>query len=479
MFLKNQWNRLGITKKIFIGSSTIVIISTIIIYSLLYATFPKVYAFYKLNKTEKAIVATVVNQDNSNIETLSNNLNLLAYYNNVGIMVKDNQGNILIVTDRFFNELTNSKFLLENGHLVQQKFALSGKIVQMKVYSKPLMENLDIEIRIPMTPIKESGEVLMFFLPIVTIITMLIAISSFYVYSKMISKPLLEINERAKAMATLDFAKKIDIAGEDELGELAKSLNNMSDSLEESIRELEESNKKLLSDIEKERLEEKKRRDFISTISHELKSPITIVSGQLEGMIYNIGPFKDRDKYLAKSYEVIGDMRDLVEEILSLNKYENEAFKISISKFDLSELLNKSIEVQRFHLNNGNIKITEEIEPDLNVYGDLKLIRRVVDNIINNAIKYSKDNSTIKVYLKKTDKINLSVENIGENISLEEIKNIFTAFYRLEKSRNRKTGGTGLGLYIVKSILDKHPNITYEMKAEGEKISFNIDFEIG
>ncbi|MGL5614938.1 MAG: sensor histidine kinase [Sarcina sp.] len=477
MSLKNKWNKIGITKKIFIGSSAIVVISTIIIYNFLYIAFPKAYCFYKLAKTETAIRGAIEDPANSNLMNLNNNLNALAYYNNVGIMVKDNKGNILIVTDRFFNELSNSKFLLENGELVQEKFGLNGKIVEMNVFYPALKENLNIEIRIPMTPIKESGEVLVLFLPLVAIITIFIAVMSFFIYSKMISKPLLEINERAKAMSKLDFSEKINIEGEDELGELARSLNNMSDSLEESIKELEATNKKLLNDIEKDRLEEKKRREFIATISHELKSPITIVSGQLEGMIYNIGPFKERDKYLKKSYEVMGEMRGLVEEILALNKYESEAFKVSMEKFDLSLLVKKSVEDQKYHLGNRKLDIESTIEDNIKTYGDIKLIKRVIDNIINNAIKYAKEDTEIKVILKREDKIKLSIENIGENINEEELKNIFNPFYRLEKSRNRKTGGSGLGLYIVKSILDKHPNFQYEMKSEGEKITFNINIE--
>lgn len=478
MYLKNRWNKLGITKKIFIGSSTIIIISTILIYSCLYAAFPKVYSFYKLTKTEDAIQNAISNPANNSLVELNNELSVLAFCNNIGILVKDGRGNILMVTDGFFNELGNSKLLLTDGNIVQERFGLSGKVAEMHAYSRPLNEKLNIEIRIPMMPVKESGEVLILFLPIVVIITIIMAMGSFYIYSRLIGRPLLKINETAKAMAKLDFSKKIDIVGEDELGELSRSLNHMSDSLEESIRNLEESNKKLLSDIEKERIEEKKRRDFIATISHELKSPITIVSGQLEGMIYNIGSFKDRDKYLRKSYEVIGEMRGLVEEILTLNKYESDAFKVEMEKLNLSELLDKTIENQNFHLGNRGLNLKKNIESNINIYGDVKLIKRVLDNIINNAIKYSKDNTDIIVTLNKKEKATLLVENIGDNINEEEIKKIFDPFYRLEKSRNRKTGGSGLGLYIVKSILDKHPNMEYKMTTEENRILFEIEIEL-
>ncbi len=478
MYLKNRWNKMGITKKIFIGSSAIIIISTILIYSCLYAAFPKVYSFYKLTKSEDAIENAVSNPANNNLVALNNELSILAFCNNIGILVKNSNGNILMVTDGFFNELGNSKLLLDDGNIVQERFGLSGKVVEMKTYSQPLNEKLNIEVRIPMMPVKESGEVLILFLPIVVIITIIMAMGSFYIYSRLIGRPLLKINEIAKAMAKLDFSQKIDIVGEDELGELSRSLNDMSDSLEESIRNLEESNKKLLSDIEKERIEEKKRRDFIATISHELKSPITIVSGQLEGMIYNIGSFKDRDKYLRKSYDVIGEMRGLVEEILTLNKYESDAFKVEMEKFDLSILLDKTIENQKFHLGNRGVNLKKNIESNINIYGDVKLIKRVLDNIINNAIKYSKDDTDIIVALNKKDKATLVVENIGDNINEEEIKKIFDPFYRLEKSRNRKTGGSGLGLYIVKSILDKHPNMEYKMLTEENKIVFEIEIEL-
>ena len=163
-------------------------------------------------------------------------MSVLAFCNNIGILVKDGRGNILMVTDGFFNELGNSKLLLTDGNIVQERFGLSGKVAEMKAYSQPLNEKLNIEIRIPMMPVKESGEVLILFLPIVVIITIIMAMGSFYIYSRLIGRPLLKINETAKAMAKLDFSKKIDIVGEDELGELSRSLNNMSDSLEREYK---------------------------------------------------------------------------------------------------------------------------------------------------------------------------------------------------------------------------------------------------
>ena len=148
MYLKNRWNKLGITKKIFIGSSTIIIISTILIYSCLYAAFPKVYSFYKLTKTEDAIQNAISNPANNSLVELNNELSVLAFCNNIGILVKDGRGNILMVTDGFFNELGNSKLLLTDGNIVQERFGLSGKVAEMHAYSRPLNEKLNIEIRI-------------------------------------------------------------------------------------------------------------------------------------------------------------------------------------------------------------------------------------------------------------------------------------------------------------------------------------------
>lgn len=478
MFLKKIWNRQGVSNKLFLTSVTLVVLSTIIIYSILYALFPKVYLFYKselVNGKIKYIVSTCTNDKSMN--NMFDELNQFSYENNVDVLVKNNDG-IIYMSSKFLERFSNDRFTQKEQNKIEERFNSQGIIKKFDFYSKQQNQHMILEIRIPTEPIIQITKVMLIFLPIIIAITILISIVSAYLYSKAVTKPLLKINDIAKSMAKLDFSKKLEINSDDELSELAVSLNEMSTSLEKNIKELEETNKKLLSDIEKERLAEKKRREFIGTISHELKSPITIVSGQLEGMIYNIGAFKDRDKYLKKSYDVMQEMRELVGEILDLNKYESEAFKVEMEKINFSTMIKESINKKLFYIKEKNIDIIKNIDDNIYIYADMKLIKRVLDNVIGNAIKYSDENSYINIDLKKNEKVIFSISNKAEEISKEELEKMFKPFYRLEKSRNRKTGGSGLGLYIVKNIIDKHSNMKYYMKSEDEHIIFSLEIEV-
>ena len=198
-----------------------------------------------------------------------------------------------------------------------------------------------------------------------------------------------------------------------------------------------------------ERKLEKERREFVATISHELKSPITIISGQLEGMIYNIGKYKDRDKYLKESYDVTQKMKELVQEILHLSERENGEFKYNFTYVRLSNVMNSVINELRYFIDEKNLKLQINIDENVIVFSDSKLIKKVITNIVKNAITYSPENEFIKI----------------------------NAFYRVDKSRNRKTGGTGLGLYIVKTILDKHENIDCNIESTKNSVIFKMKFK--
>ncbi|WP_297519969.1 HAMP domain-containing sensor histidine kinase [uncultured Clostridium sp.] len=478
MFLKKIWNKLGVSNKLFFTSITLVILSTIVVYSALYALFPKAYLFYKGETVSTGVNHIISNcKDESTLTNMFIDLNQFSYDNNVDILVK-NDGGIIYISSRFLERFSSDMFTKSEQSKIEKRFNSQGIVKKISFYSKAQKQHMTLEVRIPTQPISQITRVMLVFMPIVIAITIVISIVSSYLYSKAVTKPLLKINDIAKSMAKLDFSKKLKIDSDDELSQLAVSLNEMSSSLEKSITELEESNKKLLSDIEKEKIAEKKRREFIGTISHELKSPITIVSGQLEGMIYNIGAFKDRDKYLQKSYDVMQDMRELVGEILELNKYESEAFKIEMEKINLSTMVNESIEKKAFYIREKNIEMLTNIDDNIFVYADMKLIKKVLDNIIGNAIKYSEYYTCINIDLFKGEKVELEVSNTGEDISKEDLEKMFTPFYRLEKSRNRKTGGSGLGLYIVKNILDKHTNMNYNMSSKDGNIKFSLEVEI-
>ena len=328
-------------------------------------------------------------------------------------------------------------------------------------------------VHFPISPENEAADSIILFFPfaIIAIIIISFTISGFY--ALLISRPLIKINKVAKKMANLDFDNVIEINDKDEIGELCNSLNLMNKNLKESFHKLESMNSQLTEEIEMERKLEKERREFIATISHELKSPITIINGQLEGMIYNIGKYKDRDKYLKESYDVIQKMSELVQEILHLSERENGEFKYNFTNVNISKVTNCVVRELKYFIDEKSLNLETDINEDIFIIADEKLIKKVITNIVKNAITYSPVDE--KIIIKLTSK-ELTVENTGITISEDQIGNIFNAFYRVDKSRNRKTGGTGLGLYIVRTILDKHENISYNITSKDNSVVFKIMF---
>lgn len=189
--------------------------------------------------------------------------------------------------------------------------------------------------------------------------------------------------------------------------------------------------------------------------------------------MYNIGKYKDRDKYLKESYEVTQKMSELVQEILHLSERENGEFKYNFAQVNLSYITMTVLRELKYFIEEKNLKLQVSIEDNIFVKADEKLIKKVITNIVKNAITYSPIKERIIVKLTKEI---LSVENTGVTIPNNQIREIFNAFYRVDKSRNRKTGGTGLGLYIVRTILDKHDNMNYSIESKENSVIFKIYF---
>lgn len=200
---------------------------------------------------------------------------------------------------------------------------------------------------------------------------------------------------------------------------------------------------------------------------------VFIINGQLEGMIYNIGKYKDRDKYLKESYDVIQKMSELVQEILHLSERENGEFKYSFEEVNISKIINSVITELRYFIDEKDLRLEEDIDKNIFIIADEKLIKKVITNVVKNAIIHSPNKERIIIRLTSYE---LTVENTGVTIPKEQLGEIFNAFYRVDKSRNRKTGGTGLGLYIVKTILDKHKNITYKIVSKDNSVVFKMMF---
>lgn len=277
-------------------------------------------------------------------------------------------------------------------------------------------------------------------------------------------------------MSELDFSWRCEENRTDELGILACSLNEMSQKLSVSMTDLKCANEKLQADIERERALEQAQLDFFSAVSHELKTPITVIKGQTEGMLLNIGDYQDRNKYLARSLEVINTMENMVQEILTVSRMKSSKVELKKETIQFSNMLKQEYALFEDLIIQKGIDWNENIASDLSVIGDKALIKKVINNLISNAISYSPEGSSIYLTaFAKDGAVQFLVENTGVHIPDSEIPKLFDAFYRVEHSRNKKTGGSGLGLYIVKTILEQH-QAEYSIINTERGVLFTIQF---
>ncbi|NLO84835.1 MAG: HAMP domain-containing histidine kinase [Clostridiales bacterium] len=322
--------------------------------------------------------------------------------------------------------------------------------------------------------VNQAMEALSKVFPYLIALVLLIALLTAFIYSRYISAPIQKINRASQKMAALDFNVKCDTNRIDEVGGVSANLNALAEKLSITLGELASANAQLIKDIDHEKQMEKQRTELFSSVSHELKTPITIVKGQLQGMICGVGRYKDRDTYLLQSLGTMNSLEIMVQELLTISQMEAPDYACTREPFDLVSLLRHSLEAQEDLFIEKSMRLTCHL-PESELYeGDPQLFKRVLDNLIVNALTYSPHGNDIVISLAQDDLgIQFSIENTGVHMTDADLQRVFEAFYRTEQSRNRQTGGSGLGLYIVKKVLDLH-KVKYTMENTNRGMIFTI-----
>ena len=294
-------------------------------------------------------------------------------------------------------------------------------------------------------------------LPMLSIIILFVSIIASFFYTWYMTKPINKISKLSKQMADMDFSGICSSGRTDEIGVLSDNLNTLSQKLKTTLSELQEANQKLQADIDMERRLEKQRVEFFAAASHELKTPITIIKGQLQGMLYQVGRYKDRETYLAQSLEITDTLGKMVQELLTISRLDAPGYICKKSNLNLGNLITDRITAFEDLFMQKDLTASQSISPEIYILGDMQLLQKALDNLLGNAAAYSGAGNQVLIKLwKETETTTLTIENTGAHIPDEAISKLFEPFYRVDQSRNRQTGGTGLGLYIVKTILDLH-----------------------
>ena len=236
----------------------------------------------------------------------------------------------------------------------------------------------------------------------------------------------------------------------------------------------------LMVDVTEREERESLRREFSANVSHELKTPVTILKGQLQGMLYGVGGYKDRDKYLKRAFEVTCAMENLVMEILTVSRMKSSGFSLQPEAIRLTDFAAGILDSHGELLNEKGIDVVMEADGSdpLIIQADKRLFAKVLSNLISNACHYSPAGEEIRIQIAKADDaVGFSIENTGVHIPEEEIPGLFEPFTRGEPSRNRETGGSGLGLFIVRMVLELH-HFSYRLENTDDGVRFSIIFAV-
>ncbi len=258
-----------------------------------------------------------------------------------------------------------------------------------------------------------------------------------YIYSRKASKPIMDLNNAAKAVANGNFDVKVSTDGDSEMAELSANFNAMVESL------------KSLEDM---------RSSFIANVSHELRTPMTTISGFVEGIMDGTIPPEKRDTYLKIVLDETKRLARLVTELLQLARIDAGTMQLNIREFDINELIRITILKFESRINEKALDIDIDFENENEpVLADKDTVQRVVTNLFDNAIKFNYQNGYIKIVVKRHNgKIEISIENSGIGIEPDELLHIWERFYKTDKSRSYDKKGMGLGLYLVQGIIAAH-----------------------
>lgn len=444
---KRVRNKSKLARKTFYFTVLISFIYIDLIYFLIYFGLPTIYRYYnQINLTTK--INSVISK-NTTFQELDKNIKLLQQETHAVIELK--------YDGKSYECRFQYSGCFEKQYEYNEEFKNRKDIIYIEKNIMVDGNHVDIAFIYTISPQSEVQGVLVWFLPIFGIFSIILAALISYIISIRYSRGIILLNKNARKIASLDFDIQDSIQTNDELGELSATLVQLSNHLETSFDELKQTNEKLNDEFEKERTKEEERRAYIAALSHDLKTPLTAIKGQLEGMLYNVGKYKDREKYLQANLTLVNEMDEIVQSILFSSKLDDYDLKLNITEVNVRQIVEHYIAENEYSISKKNVIIKQEYLTDT-MMADASLIKLVFSNLIGNAIVYADDNSEITIRLNKN---NFVIKNKVSEFNEDNLKDnkLLKPFYRGDKSRNKK--GSGLGLYISDKICRLH-NIDLE-----------------
>ncbi|MBQ8804606.1 MAG: HAMP domain-containing protein [Tyzzerella sp.] len=337
-------------------------------------------------------------------------------------------------------------------------------------------------LRSPLESIRESVALANEFLIYIVIVMVVVGSIFVWYFSKRITNPILELANLSKRMADLDFEAKYTSGGKNEIGVLGENFNSMSEKLEQTVSELKNANYELKKDIEKKEKIDTMRTEFIGNVSHELKTPIALIQGYAEGLKEGISEDPEsRAFYCDVILDEANKMNQMVKNLLTLNQLEFGQEEVSFERFNLVELIEGVIQSCEILIQQKRAEVRFETKEPIYVWADEFKVEQVFRNYLSNALNHVENERIIDIRISRNDEketAHVSVFNTGKRIPEEDIDQIWNKFYKVDKAHTREYGGNGIGLSIVKAIMESFQKeygvINYE---NGVAFWFELDLK--
>jgi signal transduction histidine kinase len=485
---------------------TFLIVVTIFLTWFINGTFLDDYYLYSKMKTLNEVYVKVrdIYEKSDNLVALSEEeilqIDRLASVNNVSIYVNVWFGDGLVMSYPSHQTVGNRELSKNKSILFEYQFGVSRKEILQdtddygiyRLYdSNDEVNYIDlfgsigkdkiIIARSNFDDIQESVMIANKFLAYIGSIAVVLGIIMMLLISKRFTKPILDLAGIAKRMSELDFDVKYQVKSKDEIGVLGNSINTLSERLQNTILELKQANNELLTDIQQKSEIDEMRKEFLSNVTHELKTPLALIQGYAEGLKENINEDEEsRNFYCDVIIDEADKMNQMVKKLLSLNELEFGKNIVSFERFDIVALIHSVIGASEILLKQKGIRIYFEASEPVYVWSDEYLVEQVVSNYISNAINHVKGSNIIEIKLiQREDVVRVAVYNTGDNIPEEELDKLWIKFYKVDKARTREYGGSGIGLSIVKAIMNSlNRDCGVINRPQGVEFWFEVDTKI-
>lgn len=451
---------------VFVG----LILFMIVVFMIVNGSFlEKYYIFNKKSEFIKVytMVQEGVENGTINSETPEKDLGRLTEKNNISIAVIDSEYNVVYTNVRekqmmvvqLFGYLydKNHQEILEktDSYDICKSVDPQNNTEYLTMWGN--FDNGDIFImRSPLESIRSAVMIFNRFIGVVGGCVILVSVLLAWYFSKRITEPIMELATLSQKMADLDFDAKYTSGGSNEIGVLGENFNRMSERLEQTISNLKEANYKLQKDIEQKEKRENMRSEFLGNVSHELKTPIALIQGYAEGLKEGVNDDPEsREFYCEVIMDEAGKMNRMVKNLLALNQLEFGEDDVQFERFDITSLISGVLQSLDILIEQKEAQVIFRHKNPVYVWADEFKVEQVVRNYVNNALNHVDGEKVIEIKItKENDMAKITVFNTGTPIPEEDLPHIWEKFYKVDKARTREYGGNGIGLSIVKAIMD-------------------------